>query len=513
MTDQTPSTAPIPDLAPIRSALLSVSDKSGLEPLARALAARGVKLISTGGTARAMRDLGLEVAEVADVTGAPEMLDGRVKTLHPAIHGGLLARRDEDHLGQLAGQGIAPIDLLVVNLYPFEATVAKGAGFDEAIEQIDIGGPALIRGSAKNHSGVAVLTDPADYPAFLEALEAHNGATPRALRRKLAAKAYARTAAYDAAIAAWFARQDGEEWPESLSLAYQRALVPSYGENPHQKAAFYVSRGEKRPGVATATTLQGKPLSYNNLNDADAAFELVSELDRFDKPAVAIIKHANPCGAALGEDLEAAYRRAKACDPVSAFGGVIALNRALDAKAAAAIVEIFTEVVIAPEVTDEAREVFAAKKNLRLLETGALADPRAPGRRVVTIGGGALIQDRDSRLLELSELEVKTKRAPSEDELQDLLFAWTVGKHVKSNAIVYAQGGATAGVGAGQMSRLDSAHIAARKAAPGRGRPAGGAHSRLGRGVGRVLSLPGRAADRGRGRRKIRDPTRRFDPR
>ncbi|MEM9725555.1 MAG: bifunctional phosphoribosylaminoimidazolecarboxamide formyltransferase/IMP cyclohydrolase [Pseudomonadota bacterium] len=471
---------PAGGLPPIRRALLSVSDKSGLEELARGLAGRGVELLSTGGTAAALRGMDLAVRDVAEVTGAPEMLDGRVKTLHPAIHGGLLARRDlPAHVAALEEAGFEPIDLLVVNLYPFEATIAAGAGFDEAIEQIDIGGPALIRGASKNHGSVAVLTDPADYPAFLAALERHGGATPEDLRRRLAAKAFARTAAYDAAIAGWFAEQleaesaDGDAAqaaPARLTLSLDRALAPSYGENPHQQAGFYLPAGGGRPGVASAITreggvLQGKPLSYNNIADADAAFELVSELDRFGRPAVVIVKHANPCGAALDDSLERAYRRAHACDTVSAFGGIVALNRPLDTNTAEAILEIFTEVVIAPEVTDEARALFAAKKNIRLLAAGGLADPAAPGKRLVSVGGGVLAQSRDAKLLNLDELAVQTERAPTKSEREDMLFAWTVAKHVKSNAIVFAKDGATAGIGAGQMSRLDSTHIAARKAA------------------------------------------------
>ncbi|MEL6980020.1 MAG: bifunctional phosphoribosylaminoimidazolecarboxamide formyltransferase/IMP cyclohydrolase [Pseudomonadota bacterium] len=460
---------------PIRRALISVSDKAGLEPLARALASADIQILSTGGTAAALRGFGVSVTDVAEETGAPEMLGGRVKTLHPAIHGGLLAKRDDpEHTAALAGQGFAPIDLVVVNLYPFEATVAAGAAFDDAIEQIDIGGPAMIRSAAKNHAHVAVATDPADYPALIEAIEGEGGVSA-AMRRQLAAKAFARTAAYDAAVSRWFAEQQDDPFPERLSLSVERASLPAYGENPHQSAGFYLMRGEGaprgalRPGVATATSLQGKPLSYNNINDADAAFELVSELERFGRPAVAIIKHANPCGVALGEDLTRAYRRARACDPVSAFGGVVATNRPLDGRAAAAILEIFTEVVIAPSVTPEARDLFAAKPKLRLLETGGLADPAAPGRRFVSVAGGLLVQDRDALSVAEEALQVVTKRAPTGAELRDLLFAWTVAKHVKSNAIVFAQGGATAGVGAGQMSRVDSTRIAARKAEDARG--------------------------------------------
>ncbi len=446
---------------PIARALLSVSDKTGLVDLARALAARAVELISTGGTAKALAEAGLAVRDVASVTGFPEMLDGRVKTLHPAIHGGLLARRgDAAHRAALERHGIAPIDLLVVNLYPFAATVAKGAAFDDCIENIDIGGPALIRAAAKNHEDVAVVTDPADYGELLAEFERLGGATSLALRRRLAGLAYARTAAYDAAIARWFAAERGEAFPPVLALAGTLKEILRYGENPHQQAAFYVT-GERRPGVASAEQLQGKELSFNNLNDTDAAFELVAE---FEAPAVAIIKHANPCGVAQGGTLAEAYRRALACDPVSAYGGIIAVNRPLDGATAEAIAKLFAEVVIAPSLAPEAQAALKRRTALRLLATGGLPDPAAPGMTLRSLAGGYLLQTRDTGRVAAADLRTVTKRAPSEAELADLLFAFRVAKHVKSNAIVYAKGGATVGIGAGQMSRVDSARIAAWKA-------------------------------------------------
>jgi len=448
----------------IRRALLSVSDKSGLVAFARALADMGVELISTGGTAAMLRGEGLAVKDVSEVTGFPEMLDGRVKTLHPVVHGGLLAiRGDARHEAQTAEHAIAPIDLLVVNLYPFEATVAKGAAFDDCIENIDIGGPALIRGAAKNHAGVTVIVEPEDYAPVLEAMRANGGTTSLDMRKRLAAKAYARTAAYDAAISNWFAQTLGEEMPAWRTFGGRLKFPLRYGENPHQRAAFYAS-GDARPGVATAVQHQGKELSYNNLNDTDAALELVAELGTA-QPAVAIIKHANPCGVALGGDLKEAYLKALRCDSVSAFGGIIALNGTIDAAAAEEITKIFTEVVIAPDATEEAKSIFAAKKNLRLLTTGALPDPVAAGLMVRSLAGGLLVQSRDNGTTGAGNLRVVTKRKPTEQELADLLFAFEVAKHVKSNAIVYAKDGATVGIGAGQMSRVDSSRIAAQKAA------------------------------------------------
>lgn len=449
------------ELVPIKRALISVSDKTGLIEFARALAARGVELISTGGTHKLLSESGLTVAEVASVTQFPEMLDGRVKTLHPAIHGGVLARRDlATHQAALATHGIAPIDLVVVNLYPFEKTVAAGASFDDCIENIDIGGPALLRSAAKNHEFVAVVTDTEDYAAVLESMAAHDGATTLTLRRRLAATAYARTAAYDAAISTWFAQQNGKRFPRRFALAGKNVLSLRYGENPHQLAAFYAT-GDARPGVASAKLLQGKALSYNNINDTDAAFELVAE---FDEPAVAIIKHANPCGVAVAASLNVAYDLALRCDPVSAFGGIIALNRTLDKATAEKIAALFAEVVIAPVIDEDAASVLAAKKNLRVLATGGMPDVTASGLMLKQVAGGFLLQNRDNGRVTESELKVVTKRSPRAAELRDLLFAFRIAKHTKSNAIVYAKDGATVGIGAGQMSRVDSSRIAARKA-------------------------------------------------
>jgi phosphoribosylaminoimidazolecarboxamide formyltransferase/IMP cyclohydrolase len=447
-----------------RRALISVSDKTGLLDFAKGLAAHGVALLSTGGTAGLLRDAGLDVTDVARITGFPEMMDGRVKTLHPAVHGGLLALRDNpEHVAAMEAHGIGPIDLLVVNLYPFEATVARGAAYDEVIENIDIGGPAMIRAGAKNHAFVGVVVDPQDYAAVLAELEAQDGATTLGFRQRLAQTAYARTAAYDAAVSGWMAGAIGETAPRRRAIAGQIAQTLRYGENPHQAAAFYTD-GSGRPGVATATQLQGKELSYNNINDTDAAFELVSEFDPAEGPAVAIIKHANPCGVARGATMQEAYARAYDCDRTSAFGGIVALNGRLDAVTAEAICEIFTEVVIAPEVDEDAIALFAKKKNLRLLTTGALPDPTARSLAWKQVAGGLLVQDKDTGRVAATDLRIVTKRAPSEAELADLLFAWRVAKHVKSNAIVYARDGATVGVGAGQMSRVDSALIAAKKA-------------------------------------------------
>jgi phosphoribosylaminoimidazolecarboxamide formyltransferase/IMP cyclohydrolase len=447
---------------PIRRALLSVSDKTGLVDLARFLAGHGVEILSTGGSAKLLADQGVPVREVADYTGFPEMMDGRVKTLHPKVHGGLLGLRDK-HAAAMTEHGIGAIDLLVVNLYPFEETVAKGADFDECIENIDIGGPAMIRSAAKNHKFVTIVVSPADYKAVIDDMTAHGGATTEGVRRRLAATAYARTAAYDSAISGWFAGQLGQTFPERLTVSGTLQQTLRYGENPHQQAAFYVT-GDKRPGVASARQLQGKELSYNNLNDTDAAYEAVAEFDPAESPAVVIVKHANPCGVAIAPSMAEAYRRALACDPVSAFGGIIALNRTLDGETAAEISKIFTEVIIAPDATDEAREIIAAKKNLRLLLAGGLPDPAAPGMSIRSVAGGYLLQNRDNGRVFREGLKVVTKRAPTERELTDLLFAFRVCKHVKSNTIVYVKDGATVGVGAGQMSRVDSARIAARKA-------------------------------------------------
>ena len=451
------------DLAPVRRALLSVSDKTGLVDLGRALAARGVELLSTGGSAKTLRDAGLDVKDVAEVTGFPEMMDGRVKTLHPMVHGGLLALRDNDeHRASMSEHGIGPIDLLVVNLYPFEETVAKGADYDTCIENIDIGGPAMIRAAAKNHAFVNVVVDVQDYEALLVELDANDGQTTYAFRQELALNAYARTGAYDAAVSGWMAGALDQAAPRRRVVAGQLAQTLRYGENPHQGAAFYTD-GSARPGVATAAQVQGKELSYNNINDTDAAFELVSEFAPVVGPACAIIKHANPCGVARASTLKEAYMRAFDCDRTSAFGGIVALNQPLDGATAEEIAGIFTEVVIAPGADDDARKIFAAKKNLRLLTTDGLADPAQAALMLKQVSGGYLVQDKDSGQVSANDLKVVTRRAPSDQEMADMLFAWKVAKHVKSNAIVYVKDGATVGVGAGQMSRVDSCRIAARK--------------------------------------------------
>ena len=448
----------------VTRALLSVSDKSGLIEFARALAGYGIELVSTGGTAKAIADAGLKVSDVSELTGFPEMMDGRVKTLHPKVHGGLLAIRDNpDHTQAMKTHGIGPIDLLVVNLYPFEATIDKGAAFEECIENIDIGGPAMIRGAAKNHYDVAVIVEASDYQAVLDELAANKGATTLSLRRRLAAKAYARTAAYDAAISNWFAAELKLETPDFRSFGGRLIQPLRYGENPHQTAAFY-RLPDKRPGVSTARQLQGRELSYNNINDTDAAYECVGEFDPGRSAACVIVKHANPCGVAEGVDLVTAYRKAFACDPISPFGGIIALNRTLDADTARAITEILTEVIIAPDATEEAMAIIGKRRNLRLLLGGSLPDPRAAGLTAKTVAGGFLVQSRDNAVVDDMALKTVTKRAPTDAELRDLKFAFRVAKHVKSNTIVYAKELATVGIGAGQMSRVDSARIAARKA-------------------------------------------------
>jgi len=459
-----PDFPPAPDRVKVRRALLSVSDKTGLVEAARTLAALGVELVSTGGTRKAIADAGLPVKDIADLTGFPEMMDGRVKTLHPVVHGGLLGVRDApEHKAAMELHGIGAIDLVYVNLYPFEQTVAAGADFDTCVENIDIGGPAMIRSAAKNHGYVAVCTDPADMAEVLAEL-ADGGATSLALRRRLAARAYGRTATYDASIASWFAHELGEFAPARFSIGGQLAQTMRYGENPHQDAAFY--RFPNPPvGVATATQLQGKELSYNNINDTDAAFELIAEFDPAVGPACAIIKHANPCGLATGATMLEAYQRALACDPTSAFGGIVALNGQLDAATAAQLLEVFTEVVIAPAADDDAVALFRKKKNVRLLVTGGLPDPSVPGRTFKSVSGGFLTQTRDTAHLTPADLKVVTRRAPTEEEVADMLFAFTVAKHVKSNAIVYARAGQTLGIGAGQMNRKDSARIAALRAA------------------------------------------------
>ncbi|HZV57827.1 MAG TPA: bifunctional phosphoribosylaminoimidazolecarboxamide formyltransferase/IMP cyclohydrolase [Sphingobium sp.] len=449
----------------IKRALLSVSDKTGLIELGQVLARHGVDLVSTGGTAKALREAGLAVRDIADLTGFPEMMDGRVKTLHPTVHGGLLAVRDNaEHVAAMEAHDIGAIDLVVVNLYPFAQTVAKGAARDEIIENIDIGGPSMVRSAAKNHASVTIVTDPADYDRLVAEMDAKSGATSYDFRRLCAAKAYAATAQYDAMIASWFAFADqGQMFPPALSVPLRLADTLRYGENPHQAAALYVPAGPAARGIGQAEQVQGKALSYNNLNDADAALGLVAEF-RDGPPTVVIVKHANPCGVATGETLIEAYRNAYQCDSVSAFGGIIAVNRPLDGPTAEAITDIFTEVVAAPGADEAARAVFARKKNLRLLILGELPDPARNGLDFKSIAGGVLVQSRDNGRIAREALQVVTKRAPTEQELEDCLFAWTIAKHVKSNAIVYAKNGATAGIGAGQMNRRDSARIAAAKA-------------------------------------------------
>jgi phosphoribosylaminoimidazolecarboxamide formyltransferase/IMP cyclohydrolase len=454
---------PAPDLVRVRRALLSVADKTGLADFAAALSKAGIELVSTGGTARAMAAADIAVRDVSEVTGFPEIMDGRVKTLHPAIHGGILGiRDDDDHAFAMDQHDIQPIDLVVVNLYPFEEVRFSGGDYASVVENIDIGGPAMLRAAAKNHAYVAIVTDPEDYAAVLNALDMNFGSLSLEFRKKLAAKAFARSAAYDAAISGWFAETLPVEHPVWRGFGGRLESVMRYGENPHQQAGFYVS-GDKRPGMATARQVQGKQLSYNNINDTDAAFELAAEFDPA-IPVVAIVKHANPCGVGTGETLKAAYEKALRCDPVSAFGGIVAMNRVLDAEAAVEIVKIFTEVIIAPDATPEAEAIIAGKKNLRLLLAGALPDPRAAGAMVKSVAGGMLVQSRDNAVVDDLDLKVVTRRAPTAAEMADLRFAFAVAKHVKSNAIVYARDGATVGIGAGQMSRVDSSRIAARKA-------------------------------------------------
>ena len=455
---------PAPDLVPVKRALLSVFDKTGLIELARELSAHGVELLSTGGSAKAIKEAGIVVKDVSEVTGFPEIMDGRVKTLHPAIHGGLLAIRDaEDHVTAMAEHGIGNIDLLVVNLYPFEQVRESGAPADEIVENIDIGGPAMLRAAAKNHAYVTVLTSPDDYSGFLNDLKDNGGSSTLLTRKRLAQATFARTASYDAAISNWMATEFEVAEPPSRAIGGHLQQTMRYGENPHQQAALY-STGEKRPGVTNARQIQGKELSYNNINDTDAAFELVSEFDPADTAAVAIIKHANPCGVATGDNLLETYKIALSCDPVSAFGGILAMNQMLDGPTAKAMIETFTEVIIAPAADDEALEILGTKKNLRLLLTDGLADPRSAGLALKTVAGGILVQGRDAGNVDDLELKVVTKRAPTDAEMRDMRFAFRVAKHVKSNAIIYAKDGATVGIGAGQMSRVDSSRIAARKA-------------------------------------------------
>lgn len=452
-----------PRAVKIKRALLSVSDKTGLIEFAKELAAHNVEILSTGGTAKAIKEAGLEVKDVSDHTGFPEMMDGRVKTLHPTVHGGILARRDDDnHVKAQQDHNISDIDLVVVNLYPFVETVASGADYDTCIENIDIGGPAMIRSAAKNHEFVAVITDPQDYQLILDDMREHEGCTTFKTRQRLAANAYAMTASYDSNIDSWFSKQLGRDsFPRRWSISGTLKQTLRYGENPHQSAALYLIDGSERKGAALANQIQGKELSYNNINDTDAAYELVAE---FDHPAVAIIKHANPCGVAMGDNILKAYEQALICDPVSAFGGIIALNRTLTADAAKRIIETFSEVIIAPDVEAGALDILATKKNIRVLTTGGMPDIHDKRRMVTRVAGGLLVQDNDFGVITANDLKVVTEREPTEEELRDMLFAFKVTKHVKSNAIVYAKNGATVGIGAGQMNRLDSSRIAAMKA-------------------------------------------------
>jgi phosphoribosylaminoimidazolecarboxamide formyltransferase/IMP cyclohydrolase len=446
---------------PIRRALLSVSDKTGLIKLGLELNKFGVEILSTGGSAKALSDAGISVKEVSSHTDFPEMMDGRVKTLHPKIHGGILALRDKDqHQQAMSEHDIAPIDLVVINLYPFEQTVESGADSDTIIENIDIGGPAMIRSAAKNHAFVTVVVEPADYDDLIRDMNENNGATSFATRKKLAAKAYTKTGSYDTAISNWFQSQLGNSQPDTLLISATKQQALRYGENPHQSATFYKTRGNERNGVANAEQIQGKELSYNNLNDTDAAFELVSEFDE-NIAIVAIIKHANPCGVARGENLTQAYKKALACDPISAFGGIVATNQHLDETTAIEIIKVFTEVVIAPSICDKAKAILATKKNIRVLETSGMAGSCVGGTSVKSIAGGFLVQDSDAGKVSESELKVVSKRQPSKQEMEDMLFAFLVSKHVKSNAIVYVRDGMTVGVGAGQMNRRDSSRIAA----------------------------------------------------
>lgn len=449
---------------PVRRALLSVSDKTGVIELARALVQRGIDILSTGGTAQLLSANSIAVREVASYTGFPEIMDGRVKTLHPKIHGGLLGRRGVDD-AVMAQHGIAPIDLLVVNLYPFAQTVARpGCTYHDAIENIDIGGPAMLRAAAKNHESVLVVVDPADYPLVLKELDTHQGGSDAATRARLAAKAFAHTAAYDSMVAAYLASREGEpQYPATLSLVFEKIQDLRYGENPHQQAAFYRDPAARGASVARAEVLQGKDLSFNNLADADTAIECVRQ---FADPACVIVKHANPCGAALAPTPREAYERAYLTDPTSAFGGIIAFNRALDAATARAITERqFVEVLAAPAIDPDAARLLAAKPNMRVLVLGDLGAPVSARLELRSVTGGLLVQSRDVADLPGGELRVATRRPPTADELRDLRFAWTVCRFVKSNAIVLARERATIGVGAGQMSRVYSTRLAAMKAA------------------------------------------------
>lgn len=453
------------DIVKIRRAVLSVSDKDGVSNFAQTLAKHGVELLSTGGTARMLKEDGLTIKDVSEHTGFPEIMDGRVKTLHPKIHGGLLALRNNDaHKQAMADNAIEPIDLLVVNLYPFVKTMQSGADFATCIENIDIGGPAMIRAAAKNFENVVVITNPTDYQRVIDDMNANDGGVSYELRKALAAEAFSLTARYDSTISTWLTSEvkDAPAYPNQISFAGSVQEVLRYGENPHQSAALYVTDSKtQRPGVTNAKQHQGKALSYNNLNDTNAAFELVSE---FDAPAVAIIKHANPCGVATGANLVDAYKNAFRCDTVSAFGGIIAVNRTLTADLVKEFGKLFLEVIIAPDADQDALDLLAAKKNLRVLTTGGMADPKEPRRMIKPVAGGFLVQDADTACITAEDLKVVTKREPTEQEVKDMLFAFRVAKHVKSNAIIYAKDGSTVGIGAGQMSRVDSSRIAAWKA-------------------------------------------------
>jgi phosphoribosylaminoimidazolecarboxamide formyltransferase/IMP cyclohydrolase len=450
----------------LRRALLSVSDKAGVVELARALSARGVEILSTGGTARLLAQSGVPVTEVSAYTGFPEIMDGRVKTLHPKVHGGLLGRRNVD-AAVMQTHGIEPIDLLVVNLYPFASTIARpDCTYEEAVENIDVGGPAMLRAAAKNHADVTVIVDPADYPALLDELQAHNGATSKLFRAQLAARAFAHAASYDTMVAAYLAQkwpQTDQSWPATLTAVFSKKLDLRYGENPHQRAAFYSDPGARGSGIASGEQLQGKELSFNNIADADTALECVRQ---FDQPACVIVKHANPCGVALSPDIATAYARAYRTDPTSAFGGIIAFNRPLDRTTAEAIVrQQFVEVIVAPSVEPAARELLAERENVRVISVGALGAPAGDPWEFRSVTGGLLVQTRDTGMISSVDLEQVSKRAPSATELDELLFAWRVAKFVKSNAIVYARERMTLGIGAGQMSRIVSTRIAAMRAA------------------------------------------------
>lgn len=450
----------------IERALLSVSDKTGLIELAKFLENKGIELLSTGGTAKAIRDAGIKVKDVSEHTGFPEIMDGRVKTLHPKIHGGLLACLDDaEHIKAMKENDISAISLVIVNLYPFEETVKRKAGFDETIENIDIGGPSMVRSAAKNHAFTTIITDSADYENLKLEIETGQGATSLEFRKKMAAKAFARTASYDAAISTWFAWQVGEKFPTTLNISAKLNQDLRYGENPHQGAAFY--RFSDSYGIASAQQIQGKELSYNNINDADAALQLVSE---FEDPAAVIIKHANPCGAAVGANLLQAYENALASDPVSAFGGIIAFNGEIGEDVATALSKMFVEAIIAPDASEKAKEILSAKKNMRLLLTGKKTVLQ-PELTYKSVAGGLLVQQNDNEFVRESDLVFATKRKPTEDEMRELMFAFRVCKHVKSNAIVLVKNKATIGIGAGQMSRVDSVRIAAMKAADSKENP------------------------------------------